>query len=148
MALDSAPRPQPERARGHEQEDAPPRRWVMRPEGQGEQHDQGRLDDRDHGEGDVPRWATAPHRRDEEAVHDAGDDVVDEAHARPAGRGERRHDDHPGREEVDVGAGVEAGDLGDRLEQRAEEQQPDDRLDQGDDELGGLAQQAQNGAGS
>ena len=57
----------------------------------------------------------------------------------PAGRGHGEHHDHAGREEVDVGAAVEAGDLGDRLEQRAEQQQPDDRLDQRDAQVGRLA---------
>ena len=46
-------------------------------------------------------------------------------HPEPAGGEERRHDDDAGREEVDVVAAPEAGDLDDALEERAEEQQPD-----------------------
>ena len=42
----------------------------------------------------------------------------------PAGE-ERRHHHDPGREELDVVARAEARDVGDRLEQRAEQQQPD-----------------------
>jgi hypothetical protein len=41
---------------------------------------------------------------------------------------------------------MEARDLGDGLEQRSEEQQPDDRLGQGDAQEGGLAAQHAQGA--
>ena len=47
----------------------------------------------------------------------------------------------PGGQELDVGAAVEAGDLDDALEEGAEEEQPDHRLDQRDRDPGGLAQE-------
>ncbi len=59
-------------------------------------------------------------------------------HAGPAGARDREHHDDAGREEVDVGAAVEAGDLRHGLEQRAEQQQPDDRLHERDAEERGL----------
>ncbi len=107
----------------------------------GEADDDQRLDrDREHAVGHAPEVErAAPDRRDEEAVHDAALHVVDERHAVPAGRRDRRHDDDAGREVVDVAAALEARDVDDALEERAEEQQPDDRLDERDRNPGGLA---------
>jgi hypothetical protein len=57
-------------------------------------------------------------------------DVLDQRHPAPRRAEHRGHHDHAGREERDVRVTVEAGDLDHPLEQRAEQQQPDHRLDQ------------------
>jgi hypothetical protein len=83
----------------------------------------------------------APGRRDEHPVHHAAVHVVDEPHAGPAGGRHGQHHHHAGRQVVQVGAAAEPGDLGDGLEQRAEQQQPDQRLHERDHHERGLAQQ-------
>ena len=83
----------------------------------------------------------APHRRDEEAGGDAAVDVFDQRHPAPGRVEHRRHHHHAGGEERDVGVPVEARDLDDLLEQRAEQQQPDHRLHQRDADEPRLAPQ-------
>ena len=71
-------------------------------------------------------------RAGQEPVEQATIDVLDHAHAGPAARHERRHHDDAGHEIVEVGPRrVESGDVGHAAEQRAEQEQPDDRLDEG-----------------
>jgi hypothetical protein len=81
----------------------------------------------------------APRRRHQEPVGDPAVEVVDHAHAGPAAGEHRGHHHHTRCQEGDVGAGGEAGDLDDPLEQLAEQQQPDDRLHQADRDQPGLA---------
>jgi hypothetical protein len=127
---------------GHDDEDRDARGAVVevRADEPGEAYDDQRLDrDREHAVGHAPEIErAAPDGRDEEAVHDAAIHVVNERDAVPAGRGDRGHHDHARREVVGVAATGEPGDLDDALEERAEEQQPDDRLDERDRNPGGL----------
>ena len=83
----------------------------------------------------------AADRRDQEARGDAAVEVLDQRHPAPGRVEHRGHHDHAGRQERDVGVAVEAGDLDHPLEQRAEQQQPDHRLDQRDRHEPGLAPQ-------
>src|SRR5204863_1807572 len=59
----------------------------------------------------------------------------------PAGRGDGEHDDHTGGEELDVRAAPEAGYVGGALEQRSEQEQPDDGLHERDADPGRLAEE-------
>ena len=69
-------------------------------------------------------------RRGEVLVHHAGVDVVDEAGARPRARVEHGHHQDAGHEVVDVAGAAELRQGAERREDLAEQQDPDDRLDQ------------------
>src|SRR5262249_20715477 len=58
--------------------------------------------------------------------------VLDVSHAAPAGGADRQHHDDPGRQELDVRASGEAGDVRDALEERTEQKEPDHGLDERD----------------
>jgi hypothetical protein len=74
--------------------------------------------------------ATSPARRArQEAVDDVPVEVSDHRHAGPGAAEERVHDDDPGRQELDVGAGA-AAQRRDAREQLPVEEQPDHRLDE------------------
>jgi hypothetical protein len=104
-------------------------------------HDQALNHDAEHRLGDAAEVERAtPDRGDEQAVHGAAVDVFDEAHPGPPRARDREHDDHPRGKELDVGAAREAGDVDGALEQRPEEEQPDDGLDERDADPGRLAQ--------
>ena len=103
-------------------------------------HDQ-RLDD--HGQRLLRHPAGqqrgAADRRGEQAVGHAAIEVLEQAHAGPARGEERGHDHDAGCEERDVVAAPEPGQVGNRLEQRPEQKQPDDRLHERDGDPPGLA---------
>lgn len=85
--------------------------------------------------GVMDRFLTAPvHRGGQEPVHHAGLHVFDEGHAGPARREDRGHHHDAGRQVRVVVPAAEPGDLGDLLEQGAEQQQPDDRLGERDED--------------
>ncbi len=89
-------------------------------------------------------------RRREKAIEHTAVDVAEQPHPRVRGAEEGRHDGDSGSEELDVGdrlsvgVALETGDGRHRLEKLAEEQHPENGLDDGDDDEHGHPHRGSN----
>ena len=124
-----------------ERDDEPQR--VDRQAERDRQHDEDQALEQEHddvAEAPAEDGRRAAHRRHPHPLDDAVAHLVDEPEADERRAEQGGHDEQAGHEHVERAAGREAGHAREAVEQRAEQEEVDERLDDAGDQPGGLAE--------